>query len=81
MHIFSIDILRGLAALAVAWYHFICGKEGFIGKGFVLSSGELGWLGYEVFFIISGFAFRTLSIVDPIDCSSLYAGIIMDSFI
>lgn len=55
MHIVSIDFLRGLAALAVAWYHFAVSHTGFLDKGLLLDSGEFGWLGYYVFFIISGF--------------------------
>lgn len=56
MYIGSIDLLRGLAALSVAGYHFICGGNlTFDNKGWVYSVGDLGYLGYYVFFIISGF--------------------------
>ncbi len=48
----SLDALRGLAALAVCWKHLT--------GSFVLSrvfqvSGMYGWLGVEIFFVISGF--------------------------
>ncbi len=46
----SIQALRGLASLAVAWYH-LTGEYDSIAKQF----GSLGWLGVEVFFVISGF--------------------------
>lgn len=48
----SIDALRGLAALAVCWYHM---TNGFPGGSFLQQSGAYGWLGVEVFFVISGF--------------------------
>lgn len=47
------DQLRGLAALAVAWFHFTHG--GTLATGWLKDSGAHGWLGVEVFFVISGF--------------------------
>ena len=45
-----INALRGLAAVAVAWGHFV------YGQGHYLSlSGKYGYLGVHVFFVISGF--------------------------
>jgi len=49
-----VDSLRGIAALAVAWYHFTNGGH-LLTAGVLKSSGEFGWLGVEVFFVISGF--------------------------
>lgn len=46
----SIQVMRGLASLAVAWYHLTSENQS-ITKQF----GSLGWLGVEVFFVISGF--------------------------
>ncbi len=46
----SIHALRGLASLAVAWFHLTNGHD-----TFVKQIGSLGWLGVEVFFVISGF--------------------------
>jgi len=46
----TIDALRGLAALSVAWFHF---TNGF--TGWVKASGQYGWIGVELFFVISGF--------------------------
>ena len=50
-----IDILRGLAALSVTWFHFTNGNQAFLENGFLKLSGGYGWLGVEVFFVISGF--------------------------
>ena len=47
----TIDALRGLAALSVAWFHMTNTYEG----GLARLSGRYGWLGVEVFFVISGF--------------------------
>lgn len=47
-----LDALRGLAALAVAWFHFTQG--GLLPEGLLKASGHYGWLGVEVFFVISG---------------------------
>jgi peptidoglycan/LPS O-acetylase OafA/YrhL len=50
----TVDCLRGLAALAVVWYHSTVGS-GVIHGGWLYSSGKYGWLGVEIFFVISGF--------------------------
>jgi peptidoglycan/LPS O-acetylase OafA/YrhL len=50
----TVDFLRGFAALAVVWYHCTNGS-GVIGKGWLSHSGQYGWLGVEMFFVISGF--------------------------
>jgi peptidoglycan/LPS O-acetylase OafA/YrhL len=50
-----LDPLRGLAALAVAWFHFTHGNKDFLQPGWLHSSGNYGWLGVEAFFVISGF--------------------------
>lgn len=46
-----VEILRGLAALAVAWFHLTNTYE----PGWVQASGAYGWTGVDVFFVISGF--------------------------
>ncbi|MBM9594041.1 acyltransferase family protein [Roseitranquillus sediminis] len=46
----SIEVLRGLAALSVTWFHLTNGYEG----NWVRDSGRYGWLGVEAFFVISG---------------------------
>lgn len=53
--ILIIDELRGLAALAVAWFHFTNGNQNFLSNGLLKMSGTYGWVGVEVFFVISGF--------------------------
>src|SRR5690349_12055072 len=50
-----LDALRGIAALGVCWYHFTNGNKTFLPEGVLKSSGTFGWLGVEMFFVISGF--------------------------
>jgi peptidoglycan/LPS O-acetylase OafA/YrhL len=45
-----INALRGFAALAVAWGHFVAGQGKYLGP-----TGKYGYLGVEIFFVISGF--------------------------
>ena len=52
----SLNFLRGVAALSVALYHFSLGNPVFLQDGNVLKKiGNYGYLGVEVFFVISGF--------------------------
>jgi peptidoglycan/LPS O-acetylase OafA/YrhL len=51
----TVDVLRGVAALAVSWFHFTNGNQAFLADGWLKHSGAYGWLGVEVFFVISGF--------------------------
>ena len=46
-----IDVLRGFAALAVTWFHLTNIYE----WSWLRHSGNYGWLGVEVFFVLSGF--------------------------
>jgi peptidoglycan/LPS O-acetylase OafA/YrhL len=50
-----IDLLRGLAASLVCWFHFTNGNGAFPSSRWLKASGAWGWLGVEVFFVISGF--------------------------
>jgi hypothetical protein len=50
----TVDALRGVAALSVAWYHFTHGNLTFLRDGRLKSSGAYGWLGLEMFFVLSG---------------------------
>ena len=50
-----VEGLRGLAALAVAWFHFTNANTAFPTVGWLRASGTYGWLGVESFFVISGF--------------------------
>ena len=50
-----VEGLRGLAALAVAWFHFTNANPAFPTIGWLRASGTYGWLGVESFFVISGF--------------------------
>ncbi len=52
----SLDLLRGLASLAVVYFHFTHGNPDFLSKSNPLYiSGRYGFLGVDVFFVISGF--------------------------
>lgn len=54
-----LDPLRALAACAVMWYHFTFAgsflKDVPGPASWLRASGSLGWLGVQVFFVISGF--------------------------
>ena len=56
-HVYSVDCLRGIAALAVCCCHAIT-------QGPLSSAAHYGWLGVYVFFVVSGFVipFRFLSL-------------------
>jgi peptidoglycan/LPS O-acetylase OafA/YrhL len=54
-HIPILDTLRGIAALSVCLFHFICTTTGFIHNKLLLSVFDHGKLGVHMFFIISGF--------------------------
>ncbi len=47
-----IDVLRGIAALSVTYFH-LSGSSGFSES--IVASGKYGYLGVEIFFVISGF--------------------------
>ena len=50
----TVDALRGLAALSVCFFHFTNGTH-FRAASYLAPAGAYGWLGVEVFFVISGF--------------------------
>jgi peptidoglycan/LPS O-acetylase OafA/YrhL len=50
-----VEELRGLAALAVVWFHFTNGNPNFLEDGALKASGTFGWVGVEVFFVVSAF--------------------------
>jgi peptidoglycan/LPS O-acetylase OafA/YrhL len=50
-----VEELRGLAALYVAWFHFTNGNPAFLTEGALKLSGVHGWVGVQVFFVVSGF--------------------------
>jgi peptidoglycan/LPS O-acetylase OafA/YrhL len=50
-----IELLRVTASLAVTWFHFTNGNAAFLPPGILKLSGVYGWLGVEIFFVISGF--------------------------
>lgn len=63
------DALRGLAALAVCWFHFTHGNAAFLPEGILRNSGNLGWVGVEVFFVISGYAMMVATRKTSLDVS------------
>lgn len=54
-HVASLDLLRAIAILAVCWFHFTNGREEFLPDGWLKSVGAFGWLGVQMFFVVSGF--------------------------
>lgn len=54
MRIKELDALRGIAALAVVFYHFTTRYNQIFNKEFICNF-SFGWLGVPVFFILSGF--------------------------
>jgi peptidoglycan/LPS O-acetylase OafA/YrhL len=52
----SIELLRGVAAAMVCFFHFTCGTVNFLPeKNILVKMGTYGWTGVEIFFVISGF--------------------------
>jgi peptidoglycan/LPS O-acetylase OafA/YrhL len=50
-----VDSMRGIAALSVCIFHLTNGNAGFLAASTLKSVASYGWLGVEVFFVISGF--------------------------
>lgn len=51
----GLDLLRGLAALSVCWFHLTNANPSFQLPEIVRSSGAQGWRGVACFFVLSGF--------------------------
>jgi peptidoglycan/LPS O-acetylase OafA/YrhL len=52
----AVEVLRGLAAFSVMWFHITNGNTVFLSNnGFLKESGSYGYLGVQAFFVISGF--------------------------
>ncbi len=55
-YIKALDVLRGMAAVSVCFYHFACGNSSLLPAGDWLKfCSSFGWLGVQCFFVISGF--------------------------
>lgn len=52
MRLGTLDALRGLAALAVTWFHM---TNTYDPASWARKSGDFGWTGVDAFFVISGF--------------------------
>jgi peptidoglycan/LPS O-acetylase OafA/YrhL len=69
-HIVEIDGLRGMAALAVALFHYFSRYDALYGHSFTPPAfAEYGYLGVHLFFVISGFCvMNAASVIDrPLD--------------
>lgn len=56
LEIRSIELLRGLASIMVCVFHISNGNTTFLPDSSLLKKiGEFGWVGVEIFFVISGF--------------------------
>lgn len=53
-HILIINSLRGLAATAVCFFHFVCTTQDYVHNPFLLDAFHYGQKGVQLFFIISG---------------------------
>jgi peptidoglycan/LPS O-acetylase OafA/YrhL len=53
-HILVINSLRGIAASAVCFYHFVCTTIGYINDELILDIFHFGQKGVQLFFIVSG---------------------------
>lgn len=66
-YIKSLDGLRGLAALAVMWFHFFLNKhnlpDGILG-GVLENTRMLGQCGVDLFFVLSGFLITRILLVE-----------------
>ena len=51
----SVQMLRGIAALGVCWYHLTSVNPPFPSTSAMSFSGAYGWAGVDMFFVISGF--------------------------
>lgn len=51
----SLDFVRGFASLYVCLFHFTSGNPGFQLPELIKAVGKYGYLGVEIFFVISGF--------------------------
>ncbi len=52
----GVEVLRGMAAFSVMWFHLTNGNPSFLPSDSLLkASGAYGYLGVQLFFVISGF--------------------------
>jgi peptidoglycan/LPS O-acetylase OafA/YrhL len=52
----GVEVLRGIAAFSVMWFHLTNGNPSFLPSNSLLkASGAYGYLGIQLFFVISGF--------------------------
>src|SRR3978361_1269596 len=52
----AVEVLRGVAAFSVMWFHLTNGNLDFLAPdSWLKASGTYGYLGVQLFFVISGF--------------------------
>lgn len=51
----NIDSLRGFSALSVLWFHLTNTVNNYPTSQLIRDSGAIGWIGVDIFFVISGF--------------------------
>ena len=51
----TVDALRAAAAISVCFFHFVSGNTHFAEASILRPAANYGWLGIQVFFVISGF--------------------------
>jgi peptidoglycan/LPS O-acetylase OafA/YrhL len=66
-----LDPLRAIAALAVAWFHFT-NCSSLVKTEWLRQSGAYGWLGVQVFFVVSGFIIPYSMYCGGYDCRKHY---------
>ena len=61
----QLDALRGVASLAVCWFHLTNGNAAFLPDGWLKNSGLYGWLGtisYSLYLLHTLFGMRVINL-------------------
>lgn len=81
-HYVQLDGLRGLAILLVMAYHFFLPHRRFHGEdaGLLLQAAQLGWMGVDLFFVLSGFLITGI-LLKSRDQSNYFRNFLMRRFL